>query len=190
MIETMTYEEFIRITELPYGGYYTGRWAYISEVISMIEEIQPKSILELGPSKHPIAKGSDIMIKKGGDKWSEPDDWAGFKYYHDAVVKPWPVMDKAYDLFLGLQVWEHLDNKQALAFREAVRVSKNIILSLPYKWDCLDEAEQYRSHHMIDEEVINDWTMGIKPDRIIRIPRTGERTSKGPRIIYLWKNLP
>jgi len=186
MINIITYEEFKNILKEPYGSYYTGRWAYISEVIKIIKEINPKSVLELGPSLHPVVKDSDIIIKPGDDKWGEPEKWAGFKYYHDAIVKPWPVIDKSYDLFLGLQVWEHLDNKQVLAFKEALRVSKHIILSFPYKWDCLDGRPQYRSHHMIDEEVISDWTMGFQPDRTIKIPRTGDRTSKGPRIIYYW----
>ncbi len=186
MIKTMTHEEFKSILEKPYGSYYTGRWAYISEVIGLIEEIKPKSVLELGPSMHPVVKESDIIIKPGDDKWGEPENWEGSKYYYDAVVMPWPLGHKAYDLFLALQVWEHLDNKQALVFREAMRVSKHIILSFPYKWDCLNEGEQYRSHHMIDMEIIEDWTMGIKPDKVIKIPRTGERTSKGPRLIYYW----
>ncbi len=186
MVETMTHEEFQNILKEPLGSYYAGRWAYISEVIKLVEDINPGNALEVGPSLHPIVKKSDIIIKPGEDKWGEPENWKGFKYYHDAIVKPWPVIDKAYDLLLGLQVWEHLDNKQSLAFREAVRVSNHIILSFPYMWECLDGRPQYRSHHMIDEDVISDWTLGIKPRKVIRIPRTGDRTSKGPRLIYYW----
>ncbi len=186
MIKTMTYKEFLDITQKPYGSYYDGRWAYFSEVIKLVEEIQPNMVLELGPSMHPVVKESDIIIKPGDDKWGEPDKWGGSKYYYDAVVTPWPFEDKAYNLFIGLQVWEHLDNKQNLVFREAMRVSNHIILSFPYKWDCLNEGEQYRSHYMIDEEVIADWTMNLKPDKVISIPRTGKRASKGPRIIYYW----
>ena len=141
MIKTMTYNEFQGILEKPYGSYYTGRWAYICEVIKIIEEIKPEKVLEIGPSLHPVVKESDIMVIPGDDKWGEPENWKGFKYYHDAIVKPWPVMDKEYDLFLGLQVWEHLDNKQSLAFKEAMRVSKHIILSFPYNWDCLDDRQ-------------------------------------------------
>lgn len=40
---------------------------------------------------------------------------------------------------------------------------------------------------MIDERIIADWTLHIEPEKVIHIPRTGERVSKGPRIIYFWR---
>ena len=39
----------------------------------------------------------------------------------------------------------------------------------------------------IDEKIISEWTLGIEPVKVIKIPRTGDRVSKGPRIIYFWK---
>lgn len=54
------------------------------------------------------------------------------------------------------------------------------ILSLPYKWDCPE-------YHMIDEEIIEEWSLHQKPEKIIYIPRTGDRLPKGPRIIFFWK---
>jgi hypothetical protein len=29
--------------------------------------------------------------------------------------------------------------------------------------------------------------LNVEPIKIIKIPRTGDRVSKGPRIIYFWK---
>lgn len=42
---------------------------------------------------------------------------------HDATKIPWPVSDKAFDMFMSLQVWEHLGSSQADAFREVKRIS-------------------------------------------------------------------
>lgn len=54
-------------------------------------------------------------------------------------------------------------------------------------WDCPKDSRNYPAHHMLDEELIGDWTLNIKPEKIIKIPRTGPEVSKGPRIIYFWK---
>ncbi|GEM_PF-4054173 len=32
---------------------------------------------------------------------------------------------------------------------------------------------------MIDEKIISEWTLNVKPRKIIKIPRTGDRVSKG-----------
>jgi hypothetical protein len=44
----------------------------------------------------------------------------------------------------------------------------------------------YPAHHLIDEELINDWTLQVHPEEVVKIPRTGPEVSKGPRIIYFW----
>lgn len=54
-------------------------------------------------------------------------------------------------------------------------------------WDIPKENANYPEHHKIDEELINDWTLNKKPKEIIKIKWTGEKISKGPRIIYFWK---
>ena len=79
--------------------------------------------------------------------------------------KPWPINDKQYDLFIALQVWEHLGNKQSRAFREAIRISKAVILSFPYKWNCPKNNANYPEHHEVDEELIGDWTPRNKTDK-------------------------
>jgi hypothetical protein len=40
---------------------------------------------------------------------------------------------------------------------------------------------------MIDKELIGDWTLNIEPIKFLEIPRTSEKVSRGPRLIYLWK---
>lgn len=141
------------------------------------------TVLELGPGQHTIVKGCDIMIRPEDDSWGRPINEVGHTYHHDATEKPWPVKDKAYDLFIALQVWEHLNGKQTRAFREAMRISKAAVLRFPYKWICPKDNANYPEHHDIDEELIADWTLNIKPNEVIHIAGTGEKVSKGPRII-------
>ncbi len=184
-MEVISYNEFIELTK---GNvYYDGRWAYIKEVESIILEKKPDSVLELGPSFLTIAKKCDIMHLPEIDSWGIPAVVNGVSYAHDATVIPWPLKDKQYDMFIALQVFEHLGDKQKEAFQEAKRIANSIILSLPYKWDCTNAHEgYYPSHHMIDEETIIKWANGEVPSKTIYIERTGDRISKGERIICFW----
>ncbi len=183
-MNTITYKEFSRFLET--NIYYDGRWEYFKIVIEMIHEIKPRNVLELGPSLFTVVHDSDIMYKPDIDSWGLPDNVNGKKYAHDATIIPWPIKDKQYDLFIALQVFEHLYDKQSEAFEEAKRIANSIILSLPYKWDCPKDNPHYPSHHMIDEDTILQWSRGVRPQKTIYIPRTGDRISKGPRIICMW----
>ena len=95
--------------------------------------------------------------------------------------------NKEYDMFIALQVWEHLVGRQREAFNEVMRISKMAILSFPYMWNCPEDNANYPEHHMIDEKIISEWTLGVEPMKIVKIPRTGEKVSKGPRLIYFWR---
>lgn len=75
------------------------------------------------------------MMKPEDDVWGRPVNPIGKVIQHNATEKPWPIANKQYDLFIALQVWERLDNKQSRAFREVMRVSRAAILSFPYLWD-------------------------------------------------------
>jgi len=185
-METMTYSDYKKLLRGPLGRYYKGRWKYLKEVISIINGTRPKSVLEIGPAQESVVTGCDIMMKPEDDMWGRPRIKAPKEYLHDATEKPWPIKDKQYDLVIALQVWEHLDHKQTLAFRELVRVAKMAILSLPYKWKCPKNSSNYPAHHLIDEELIGDWTLNVKPQKIIKIARSGPALDKGPRIIYFW----
>jgi len=184
-MECITFDDFTSLSK-PREEYYAGRWAYFQEVIKMAGEINPRSVLELGPALFPVVKNSDIMCKPEVDKWGVPADIQAMEYLHDATITPWPVRKK-YDLFIALQVFEHLTGRQAQAFQEVKRIARYAILSLPYKWDCpLDDAN-YPEHHMISESTILSWTNGEAPQKWVYIERTGQKVSKGERIIGLWE---
>lgn len=123
-MDTITPEDFQNLLQGDLGKYYIGRWEYYKVVIDLVNRLQPAAVLELGPGQHTIVKHCDIMVKPDNDSWGRPINAVGQVYLHDATEKPWPVADKQYDLFIALQVWEHLSNKQSRAFREVMRVSK------------------------------------------------------------------
>lgn len=183
----MTHEDYRQLLGGELGHYYRGRWEYFKEVIEIIQGQEVDSVLEIGPGQEVIVKDCDIMVKPEDDMWGQPKENYSKIYKHNATEKPWPIKDKQYDLLVALQVWEHLDNKQSRAFREVMRVARMAILSFPYMWDCPKDSRNYPAHHLIDEELIGDWTLNIQPEKIIKIPRTGPEVSKGPRLIYFWK---
>ncbi len=183
-MKCISFDDFTELGK-PNEEYYKGRWAYFREVIKMVEEINPQSALELGPALFSVVKNSDIMRKPEVDVWGIPKGTQATEYLHDATKTPWPI-DKQYDLFIALQVFEHLVDSQVQAFQEVKRIAKHAILSLPYKWDCPKDNANYPEHHMIDEDTILQWTEGEAPQKWIYIERTGESVSKGERIIGLW----
>ena len=131
--------------------YWIDRWSYISKVVNMLKEESFKTVLELGPNKLPVVIEADIMAIKY--------EVENQKYVHDATVVPWPIRDKSYDIFISLQVWEHLGKRQQEAFREVKRISKKAILSFPLRWDCPEDPV----HHMITEKRILSWTCFTEP---------------------------
>jgi hypothetical protein len=187
-MDLINYSDFEELLNSSLGKYYEGRWAYFSEVVNIIQENEGiKKVLELGPSFQTIVKNCDIMVKPENDAWGRPQKHVAKMYEHDATEAPWPIKNKEYDLFIALQVWEHLEGKQKEAFKEVMRTSKMAILSFPYMWDCPKDNANYPEHHMIDEKIISEWTLNVEPIKVVKIPRTGDRVSKGPRIIYFWK---
>jgi len=149
--------------------YYRDRWEYYGEVVKIIRKLNKYHLiyktLELGPGEAQIVKKSDIMdVDKDISLLPSnngPKTITKFvKYIHDATITPWPIKDKEYDLFIALQVWEHLEWRQQEAFREVMRVSKMAILSFPYKWDKCPKED---FHYGIDDEKIAEWTLHIRP---------------------------
>ena len=186
-LEPMSHDDFNALLNGPRAPYYIGRWEYFKEVISIIENHTYKDIVELGPGCMPLVKYADVILNPLDDQFGKPNEAFGNVYTFDATQKPWPIPDKAYDLFIALQVWEHLDNKQTRAFREVMRIAKAAVLSFPYQWDGGEEKPSHRAHKDIDMELIHDWTLGVAPKKTIKIPRTGPDFSKGPRIICFWE---
>ncbi len=144
----VTYEEFNNVAKD--DPYYNGRWGYYEKAIEILKYIKFDSALELGPNKLPLIVGSETIDISSG---------VNPTYLHDAHVIPWPV--KKYDIFIGLQVLEHLKVKQAV-FLEIMRISDSAIISLPYNW-----KDSYPSHNGIDLDIINHWTLGIAPKSYI-----------------------
>jgi hypothetical protein len=186
-METITYADYEKLLSGPMREWYDGRWSYYGPVVDLINGLNFSSALELGPGRLTMIEGCDVMVLPDDDFWGRPENATGRVILHDATEKPWPVADKAYDLFVALQVWEHLHNKQSRAFREVMRIANMAVLSFPYGWVCPKDDPNYPTHHRIDRELIGDWTLNVKPERVIEIPRTAPKVSRGPRLIYFWR---
>jgi hypothetical protein len=186
LMQPLTYTEYRTFLQGTNKEYYKGRWEYYKEVIKITKTEKYNNVIELGPGFVPIIKNGDIIINPLDDQFGKPDGGYGEIFKFDATIKPWPIKNKQYDLFIALQVWEHLDNKQTRAFKEVIRISKKAILSFPYEWDGGEEKPSHRAHRDIDLDLIKDWTLNVTPKKIIKIKRTGTEFSKGPRLICFW----
>jgi hypothetical protein len=163
-------------------SYYRGRWSYMSVAAQQASELIARhdlhTALELGPWGRPLIVGADAM-----DRIERPDlQTEGILVVHDATVAPWPVADKAYDLFVGLQVFEHLKGKQAIAFAEVVRTARHAIISLPIDWVLEDTRN---SHHGLTEEHVRSWFQPIEPTRVV-LGNPGPKK----RLIFVFEDLP
>ena len=162
----MTLEKFNEIRNKE--KYYAGRWAYFSEVVNYLKDKNFDSIIELGPHKYPIVENCDTL---------DYDTLYNPTYLHDASSIPWPINTRKYDLFIALQVWEHLKNKQQ-AFIEVLRITKKTaILSFPYKW-----TTSSIEHRNIDEQKIAEWTCNVVPKKMLICGSGGKR-----KIIYFFE---
>lgn len=161
-METLSAKE---IKELSYKDpYYAPRVGYLNAVIDILSKIKFSSALELGPYHQPIIKSAHTMDR--ADFGTPPT------YIHNACKFPWPIENNKYDLFMALQVWEHLEGNQQKAFMEVMRISRKALLSFPYKWHCPGNC-----HHNITEQTISDWTLGTPPLRIamVKAPNVQDR---------------
>lgn len=163
-------------------SYYRGRWTYMSVAADQAAELIARhdlhTALELGPSTRPLIVGADTM-----DRIARPDLQAeGAVVVHDATIPPWPMADKAYDLFVGLQVFEHLGSRQPEAFREVRRIARHAIISLPIDWVMPDPRN---CHHGLTEERALSWFLPLVPTRVV----VGNPGSK-KRLIFVFEGLP
>ena len=149
--------------------YLKSRWDYYREAIAMAQRLAPRRVLEIGCRHTPLFPGSDRL-----------DYMAEFKptILHDATVVPWPIADRAYDLVIALQVWEHLGTRQREAFSELPRIARFAILSLPYKW----RRRSNPSHSGIDDVVVSRWSGGLRPLETVQLPLVARHKRK----IYLF----
>jgi hypothetical protein len=162
--------------------YYRGRWAYMSialaEAARLIKRRDLRTALELGAPVRPIIAGAQVMdyIARAELDPSIPVT------IHDATVVPWPFADKAFDLFLALQVFEHLGDRQPEAFLEVRRIARHAIVSLPIDWEMDDPANL---HHRIPEARVLSWFAPVVPTRVIEATPGEHR-----RLIYVFEDLP
>jgi len=154
------------------------RWIYMWPVIVELRKLNPNTIIELGAYKINLTNISDNMDLEYD--FIDIDNLNNKIYIQDATKLPWNIPDKYYDVFIALQVFEHFENNnQGNVFNEVARISKNAILSFPYKW----ESKSDMSHYMIDEKIIAKWTNNITPDKIITV----NSLKPHRRIVYTYK---
>lgn len=125
------------------------------KVLNYIHNIN--TTLELGPYKSPLVEQGDIIDITDSYLKDYPIEIGKF-YKHDCSLTPYPIKDKMYDLVIACQVLEHLGRNQIEVFKELSRIGRMAIITLPYKWNLPCDI-----HHMIDENVINNWANGLKP---------------------------
>ena len=179
-IRPLTHPEFEEMAaRFPY---YNGRWGYMSAALEQASKLIRRhgllTALELGAPVRPIIVGADVMDIKARP---ELDPTVPITI-HDATQAPWPVADKAYDLFLALQVFEHLGDRQPEAFLEVRRVARHAIISLPIDWEMEDPRN---CHHQIPAERVLSWFAPIVPTRVIE-----GNPGKRRRLIYVFEDLP
>lgn len=162
--------------------YYKGRWGYMSAALAQAETLirrrRLRTALELGVPLRPIIVGADAMDITAGP---ELDHTVPITI-HDATQIPWPVGDKAYDLFMALQVFEHLGDRQREAFLEVRRIARHAIISLPIDWEMDNPLDK---HHGISNERALSWFAPIVPTRVIE-----GSGGKRRRVIYVFEDLP
>lgn len=162
--------------------YYRARTVYMRAAGDLADELIDRdglmTALELGPHLRPLIVGADVM-----DLRLSPDlQTTGRQVAADATKAPWPFADKAYDLFVALQVFEHLGTSQRDAFREVRRVARHAILSLPIDWE-MDNPNN--CHHQLRHEQVLAWVAPVLPTRVVE--GNGGRRK---RLIYVFENLP
>lgn len=162
-LRSITNSEFRRAREQ--NRYLKSRWSYYREAIAMAQRLAPRRVLEIGCRHTPLFPASVRL-----------DYMAEFHptVLHDATVVPWPIADRAYDLVIALQVWEHLGNRQREAFSELPRIARYAILSLPYKW----RRRSNPSHSGIDDAVVSRWSGGLRPLETVQMPLVGRHKRK------------
>ena len=161
--------------------YYKGRDQYLNLAsgiaADLIERGRLRSGLELGPNLRPLLYGADVIDVR---KWPGLEA-EGRVIIHDATVSPWPIPSRAYDLFVALQVFEHLGDAQPTAFREVARVARSAIISLPIDWILEDTTN---AHHGITNDRVLGWFAPWTPTRVIE-----GNPGKRKRLIYVFEDL-
>lgn len=153
----LTHESFLKRVDESGSKYWQEgkkyRWDYMGWVIEQLKQICPddSKLIEAGTSGMPLSDKSFLY------EYPEYNlDVTPFKKDGERIKT------HAYDAFVALQVWEHLDNQEQ-AFKEVMRISKSAILSFPYMWP---KGKGHDARHVgIDDIKIKQWTCGVKPEK-------------------------
>lgn len=161
--------------------YYRDRARYFGAAAwaaaDLIDRHGLTTALELGPNVRPLISGADVM-----DRVARPGlEASGTVLLHDATSTPWPIDSNRYDLFVALQVFEHLGGDQPRVFREVRRIARHAVISLPIDWEMEDP---HNPHHGISHEAVLSWFAPTDPTRVI-VGNPGYRQ----RLIYTFENL-
>jgi hypothetical protein len=166
-MRTLEQEEFLRNTrslKTKSGNWASAksRWLYHKSAIAQLRQLPttPERVLELGAFGAQLVPGSHTM------DYQKAWNFAGNRptHWHDAREIPWPIDDGAYDWFVALRVFHHLRPGQEAAFREALRVARNVLIvvpehiSKPGKRDQGITREQFRAWQApAYEEEVGNW---------------------------------
>lgn len=164
--EYLTQDDYLATINKSKKGHWSSgeaRWSYHAgavEIARMVAPSAPGAVLEMGTMGVSIVKNSDTIDY--AEKWN----FKGFNptYLHDARVMPWPIADKAYELFIALRVFHHLMPVQRECFAEAKRIARNIIIVTPESYGV--EALKETSRGIGRDEFV-EWNQGVPPTRII-----------------------
>ena len=142
---------------------FRGRWSYMGPVCQRLAKLPDGPALELGPYTMPMVPGCDTMDRR---------DYGGVKpmFLHDATQTPWPIEDDSYDVFVALQVLEHLGDSQTEVWREVCRVARRAIISIPWHW-----TKGQADHIGIDRERVSTWTLGMESVWTMVVPGIQDR---------------
>lgn len=147
-------------------------WIFHEDIIKHIKQLTNiKTVLEINPYKTPLVIQSDILDSTDKYLKEYPIEINNF-YYKNLNHTPFPVEDKKYDLALINNDFDELNTIEEYQkfFNEIQRISKSILIVLPYKTFSMN-----KSINNIDEEIISTWLNNLKyeyqileDDRIIR----------------------
>ena len=113
-------------------------------------------------SCRPVVVGADVIDRRVDERLVlEPP---ARLFVHDVTQVPWPFADGEYDLFVALQVFEHLGTSQVAAFHEVGRVARRAIISLPIDWQ-MDDPAQLPPHDLERTGAVVVPAVAPDPDR-------------------------
>ena len=178
----LTYEEFMQLIQRKENMNHEFRWLRYMEVMKRIHQIKPDKVLEMNPLLLTAARNSDILCESVHESIGVRSDLATKVITHNPTQIPWPIEDKSYDLFICLQGFECLTNKQAEVFQEIKRISKHAMIGFPEQRYCPMYSDLCPERNAVDSETILKWAGNEQYAE--GFSGAGDRND---RFVYLWK---